>query len=393
MTPTHAIPLTDDYVRGALRLEGTARGVAPWRLDEWALRQAADPRLRANAAQTAGVRVALRTRATSVELTARRSRATFAGLEPRPDGVVELVVDSCVMAEVVTSGGTVAELDPLTGAVTMHEGEPFTARFDGLGPGEKTIELWLPHNEATELIEVRANAPAEPAPSDGPRWLHHGSSIGHGSNATRPTGTWAAAAARSAGAELTNLGFGGSALLDPFMARTIRDRPADVISLELGINLVTSDVMRLRAMRTAVHGYLDQIRDGHPSAPLLVISPIHCGIVETTPGPAAFDPDALAEGRVVFTSSGDPAEVAAGRLTLETIRAELARIVAERRAEDEHLHYLDGLALFGADDAARLPLPDALHPGPEAHRLMGERFARSVFGGGAFAGVGRTRER
>src|SRR5699024_5907076 len=226
-----------------------------------------------------------------------------------------------------------------------HEGEPFTARFEGLEPGEKTIELWLPHNEAIELIAVRANAPAEPVPGEGPRWVHHGSSISHGSNATRPTGTWAALAARTAGAELTNLGFGGCALLDPFVARTIRDLPADVISLKLGINLVNSDLMRLRALRTAVHGYFDQIRDGHPSTPLLVISPVYCGIAEETPGPGAFDPDALAQGRVVFTSTGDPADVAAGRLTLRTIRAELARIVAERREGDENLHYLDGLAL------------------------------------------------
>src|SRR5699024_7802128 len=111
MTQTHTIPLTDEYVRGALRLEPTARGVAPWRLGDRALRQAADPQLRRNAAQTAGVRVALRTRATTIELTGRRSRVTHAGLEPRPDGVVELVVDARVVAEVVTSGGTVTEMD------------------------------------------------------------------------------------------------------------------------------------------------------------------------------------------------------------------------------------------------------------------------------------------
>ena len=36
---------------------------------------------------------------------------------------------------------------------------------------------------------------------------------------------------------------------------------------------------------------------------------------------------------------------------------------------------VDGLALFGAADEERLPLPDALHPSPAAHRLIGERFA------------------
>jgi hypothetical protein len=34
----------------------------------------------------------------------------------------------------------------------------------------------------------------------------------------------------------------------------IRDTPADVISVKLGINLVNLDVMRMRAFESAVHG-------------------------------------------------------------------------------------------------------------------------------------------
>ena len=62
--------------------------------------------------------------------------------------------------------------------------------------------------------------------------------------------------------------------------------------------------------------------------------------------------------------SGDPAEIPFGRLTLQVIRAELARIVAQRAASDPHLYYLDGLTLYGAADAVDLPLPDDLHPTP-----------------------------
>ena len=39
--------------------------------------------------------------------------------------------------------------------------------------------------------------------------------------------------------------------------------------------------------------------------------------------------------------------------------------MARRRADDVHLHYLDGRELYGEADAARLPLPDALHPDAE----------------------------
>jgi lysophospholipase L1-like esterase len=217
-------------------------------------------------------------------------------------------------------------------------------------------------------------------------WLHHGSSISHGSDAASPTTTWPALAASLGGVELINLGLGGSALLDPFTARTLRDTPADLISLKLGINVVNADLMRLRAFGPAVHGFLDTIRDGHPDTPLLVVSPILCPAHEDTPGPSLPDFSAVSEGRLRFVAAGDPAERAGGKLTLTVIRQELARIVRERSAEDPHLHHLDGRELYGEADFDELPLPDGLHPDAAAHRRMGERFAALAFGpGGAFA--------
>ena len=95
----------------------------------------------------------------------------------------------------------------------------------------------------------------------------------------------------------------------------------------------------------------------------------------TTPNLAIQGPDQLS-----FTAAGDPAEVAAGRLTLSVIRDELARIVAQRAETDPYLHYLDGRELYGEADHERLPLPDALHPDAATHRLIGERFADLAFG-------------
>ncbi|MET8260149.1 hypothetical protein [Micromonospora sp. NPDC005205] len=85
--------------------------------------------------------------------------------------------------------------------------------------------------------------------------------------------------------------------------------------------------MRLRAFTPAVHGFLDTIREGHPTTPLLVVSPIYCPIHEDTPAPGAFD---LAGSQVRFQAAGDPAERASGKLTLGIIRDELARITAQR---------------------------------------------------------------
>ena len=229
---------------------------------------------------------------------------------------------------------------------------------------------------------MRADAPVEaPDPAVAPKvWLHHGSSISHGSNAQSPTSIWPALAASFGGVDLINLGFGGSALLDPFTARAMRDTPADLISLKIGINLVNTDAMRLRAFTPAVHGFLDTLREGHPHTPLLVVSPLYCPIHEDTPGPGAFDPASLAVGKVSFRATGDPRESKAGKLTLTVIRAELQRIVQQRALDDPRLRYLDGLDLYGPEDHAELPLPDALHPDGPTHRRIGERFARLAFG-------------
>ena len=269
------IPLTAALVRGAAELEQTDRGLRPHRLPAWARAQTPDPQLALVEAQPSGVRIAMSTRATAVELDTLRTTTLFQGLAPRPAGVYDLVVDGQVVAHQEGSGGDTVTVDLATGATSLSEGEVGTVSFDGLLGNAKRVEIWLPWNEPTLLVSLRADQPVAPVEADGRRrWLHHGSSISHGSNATSPTGTWPAQAALRAGVDLINLGLGGAALLDPFTARTIRDTPADLISLKIGINLVNADLMRMRAFTPAVHGFLDTIREGHPDTPLLVVSPL-----------------------------------------------------------------------------------------------------------------------
>ncbi|OPG08918.1 GDSL-type esterase/lipase family protein [Microbispora sp. GKU 823] len=377
-------PVTPDILRGVLDVERTPHGLLPHRLPARARRQIPDEQLTIAEAQPSGVRLAFRTRATAVELDTLRTTRAYRGLPAPADGVYDLLVDGRLTAQATVTGGNVRTIDMVTQSVELREGPPGTARFTDLPAGDKTVEIWLPHTEITELIALRTDAPIEPAPDSGRRvWLHHGSSISHGSNAAHPTAIWPALAAARGGVELVNLGFGGSALLDPFTARAMRDAPADLISVKIGINIVNGDVMRLRAFTPAVHGFLDTIRDGHPATPLLVVSPILCPVQEDTPGPLAPDFDG---GTVRFKATGDPAERAAGRLTLNVIRRELARIVGQRAVDDPNLHYLDGRELYGEADYAELPLPDAVHPDPAGHRRIGENFARLVFGaGGPFA--------
>lgn len=383
-------PLTADLVRGALELERTAHGVLPHRLPARARAQCADGQLAMAEAQPSGVRLAFRTRATAVELDTLPTKREYAGAPPRPDGVYDLLVDGRLAGQGSVTGGNTLIIDMATGTVESRPGPVGTLRFTGMTEGTKRVEIWLPHNETTELVALRTDAPVEPAPGEHRRvWLHHGSSISHGSDAASPTTTWPALAAALGGVELVNLGLSGSALLDPFTARALRDTPADLISVKIGINLVNTDLMRLRAFAPAVHGFLDTVREGHPDAPLLVVSPILCPIHEDTPGPSVPDFGALSAGRLSFRAAGDPAEQASGKLTLRVIRDELARIVGERAAGDPNLHYLDGRALYGEADTAELPLPDQLHPDAATHRRMGQRFAElALAADGLLAGPG-----
>lgn len=381
------IPLTADLLRGALDLERTARGLLPHRLPARARAQNTDPQLSMAESQPSGVRLALRTRATAVELDTLPTKRVYPGTPPRPDGVYDLVVDGRPAGSARLAEGDTLTVDLATGTVEHRPGPVGTVRFTGLPDTVKDVEIWLPHNETTELVALRADAPVEPVPATGRRvWLHHGSSLSHGSDAVSPTATWPALAASLGGAELINLGLGGGALLDPFTARALRDTPADLVSVKLGLNVVNTDLMRLRAFGPAVHGFLDTIREGHPDVPLLVVSPVLCPMHEDTPGPTLMDLSALGEGRVAFRAAGDPAERAAGKLTLQAVREELARIVRERAAYDPALHYLDGRDLYGEADFAELPLPDGLHPDTAGHRRIGERFAQLAFApGGPFA--------
>jgi hypothetical protein len=359
------VPLLDGPVRisGALELERTTVGVRPRRLPRWTRPQLPSEFCDMVVAQPSGVRLEFGTAATRLQLDVLITRTRFADAPAvQPAGAFDLVVDGSPAQRLPVPEGNVLVLDIERGG-ELVPGESSAVVFGPLPGGFKEIEIWLPHACQVELIALRADGPVRaPATPDRPRWVHHGSSISHCCEAEGPLGTWPVVAARLAGADLLNLGLAGNAMVDQFTARTIRDRPADLISLKLGINVVNGDTMRPRTFGPSVHGFLDTVRDGHPRTPLLLISPITCPTAECRPGPT---PSFWEDGVLRFRAVGEPA---ADALTLTMVREILATVV-ERRS-DPYLHYLDGPAVFGPID-----LPDGLHPDAAGYRRMGERFA------------------
>lgn len=377
--PAISTAIAPSLLRGFVELDPTEKGLLPHRLPAWARAQCSDPQLTIVEEQPSGVRFKFKTAAKIIELDVIVTRRELVGMPPRRHGIFDMYVDGRLARQQSARGANVIRIDMATGSTVHVPGQIETLRFADLDQVDKLVELWLPYDERTELLALRSDAPISPVTETGTvLWLHHGSSISQGSNAASPTGIWPAVAARQSALSLTNLSLSGNALLDPFTARTIRDTPADFISIKIGINLANLDLMRMRAFEPAVEGFLDTIRDGHQDKPLLVISPIFCPIHEETPGPGMFDTEALAKGEVKFLASGKSEEVGGGKLTLISIREKLEAIVGRRSKVDKQIYYMDGQRLYGREDYARLPLPDRLHPCAGAHDLIGRRFSDEV---------------
>jgi lysophospholipase L1-like esterase len=354
-------------VAGAVEIEQCSDGFAPRRLPLWTRDRQAGVGIQHTSGASAGIRLRLLTAARSLTLDLRViSCAETLGIRPHPVVVIaEAEGEMCDWRELTIEAGAI---DVAHVADPQSHGADVTAALalDGDGRTERAIEIWLPHNAETVVRGAVADAPVRVAEQrDSPRWLHHGSSISHGLEAVGPLGPWPQQAARELGFSLTNLGFAGDAMLDPFVAQTIATQPADVITLKLGINPVTTEAMKERVFGPAVHGFLDFVREGHPTTPIIVISAIAAPGFEDEAGPSRE----VAPGRYAGTSR--LAADREGLVTLARSRAIISDVLAHR-GDDANLAYLNGLRLLGQADTRHLY--DGLHPDQAGYDLIARRF-------------------
>ena len=271
------LPHPDVEVAGALDLEQTPDGVIPRRLPAWTVPQV-PPEMHRSVRGSAGVRLRLWPSGDTVTL-----RLRCAVYHPTTAPVQRV---DALRGDVATSA-PLARVTELDEAGLPRTDAPFDDVVVRLPAGDGPVELWLPNGGVTEIAGLRA-AGLRPLPVDPrPRWWHHGSSISQCSGAAGPLDTWPALVARATGVHLTSLGFGGQAMLDQFVARTLRDLDADRISVAVGINVQNAASLTARTFPTALHGFLDTVRDGHPDTPLLVLSPLLYPEGEDRPGHGA----------------------------------------------------------------------------------------------------------
>ncbi len=135
------------------------------------------------------------------------------------------------------------------------------------------------------------------------------------------------------------------------MARVIRDREADFVSLCVGINIYGRASLNDRTFGPSVIGFVKIIREKHADIPLVVMSPIVSPERETTKNAAGF--------------------------TLKEMRVEVEKAVdAFKENGDRNIHYVNGPDILKADHANLMP--DGVHPNPEGYRIMGRNFLDKV---------------
>ena len=331
-----SVPLSPAFFEGALSVEEGDGWLKPWRLPhpQHHLFPSPENGLLARAEMASCVRLRFATDSSRLAL-------TFLPLGEVPPACERDLfhLDATVEGEIVAS------------AAVAPAGE--RADFGLLPSGRKVLELWLPPEVPIAIRELLVDdgAQCEPVEDPRPRWVTYGSSLTHCVRANSSARTWPAIVARRHGLNLTSLGFGGQCHLDPMVALTIRDLPADLFTLKLGINCISGS-LGARTFPAAVLGLVRIIREKHPTTPIALISPIGYPPHEATPNVVGY--------------------------TIGAMRADIQDVFRRLvRDGDRSLACFNGLDVFDLELIARYTT-DQCHPNGDGIELMAENFDRTV---------------
>jgi hypothetical protein len=186
-----------------------------------------------------------------------------------------------------------------------------------------------------------------PAPAR-PRWIAYGDASTQGWISSGPAYGWAATAARHAELDLVNLGYAAAARGEIISAEHIAGLRADIITIAYGASCWARTPHSIGMVTEGLWGFLDVIRQGHPTTPIVVISPV-------------IRPDAEEAPNRLGTSLGD-------------IRHAIEMVTRDRIVCGDHtLALVTGRSMIHASQLA-----DGIHPGDEGHKRIAATVARAL---------------
>jgi lysophospholipase L1-like esterase len=228
--------------------------------------------------------------------------------------------------------------------------KPVSEEKAALGRGSVTLSMgsetdhraivYLPEGMRPRVLDIEpAGGSIEPA-SPRKKWVCYGDSIVEGWIASAPAMSWPAIVAREHALDVVNMGYAGSARGEIVSAEHIAGLPADVISINHGTNCWTRIPHSADQMRANTDAFLSVVRQGHPSTPILVVSPI-------------IRPDGEETANKLGATLGD-------------LRAAMEDVVRARiDTGDTNLQLIEGLPLMPAEQ-----LGDGIHPNDEGHATI-----------------------
>jgi len=217
------------------------------------------------------------------------------------------------------------------------------SRARGLPFDPRLVRIWLPALHSARILSIEGDL-SYPPPEAKPKktLLCYGSSITQGASALAPEGAYAAQCARRLGCDLINLGFAGSAEMEPAIAEHIASRTDwDIATLEMGINVRGWPNEKFQEVVTH---FVSTIVAAHPEKFIFCID--------------------------MFTHYADFKSVAP---KAEAFRKIVQEVVAS--TDSERVIHVDGRMLL--EDPSGL-LTDLLHPGDAGMQQIGENLAALI---------------
>ena len=163
--------------------------------------------------------------------------------------------------------------------------------------------------------------------------------------ASSPARSWTAQLGRRLQLDVSNLGYAGAARGELPSAEHLAGLPAAVITMSYGTNCWSTIPHTADLLRAGLDAFLMIVRQGHPTTPVVVTTPIVRPGAETTPNRVGA--------------------------TLAELRDAMSSVVNSRIDRgDEALVLVDGRSLV--DEGL---LADGIHPGDEGHAAIADRLA------------------